>query len=75
MMTKTWFITGTSTDFRKELARLLAQKDDVNLVATARKPEQLSYLDEFDHDQILKLKLDVTNQEEIQKAIKATLDT
>ncbi|CCF02407.1 Short-chain dehydrogenase/oxidoreductase [Streptococcus macedonicus ACA-DC 198] len=75
MMTKAWFITGTSTGFGKELARLLAQKDDVNLVATARKPEQLSYLDEFDHDQILKLKLDVTNQEEIQKAIKATLDT
>ncbi|ALT80819.1 hypothetical protein AU077_04250 [Streptococcus gallolyticus] len=75
MMTKVWFITGTSTGFGKELARLLAQKDDVNLVATARKPEQLSYLDEFDHDQILKLKLDVTNQEEIQKAIKATLDT
>lgn len=74
MMTKTWFITGTSTDFRKELARLLAQKDDVNLVATAHKPEQLSYLDEFDHGQILKLKLDVTNQEEIQKAVKATLD-
>ena len=75
MMTKTWFITGTSTGFGKELARLLAQKDDVNLVATARKPEQLSYLDEFDHGQILKLKLDVTNQEEIQKAVKATLDT
>lgn len=75
MMTKAWFITGTSTGFGKELARLLAQKDDVNLVAAARKPEQLSYLDEFDHDQILKLKLDVTNQEEIQKAIKATLDT
>lgn len=32
MMTKTWFITGTSTDFRKELARLLAQKDDVILL-------------------------------------------
>lgn len=75
MMTKTWFITGTSTGFGKELARLLAQKDDVNLVATARKPEQLSYLDEFDHGQILKLKLDVTTQEEIQKAVKATLDT
>ena len=74
-MTKTWFITGTSTGFGKELARLLAQKDDVNLVATARKPEQLSYLDEFDHGHILKLKLDITNQEEIQKAVKATLDT
>lgn len=73
MMTKAWFITGTSTGFGKELARLLAQKDDVNLVATARKPEQLSYLDEFDHDQILKLNLTLPIKKRFKKLSKQRL--
>lgn len=71
-MTKTWLITGTSTGFGKSLATFLAQKDDVNLVATARHTDQLSYLDPYDHGQILKLTLDVTNQAEIEAAVKAT---
>lgn len=73
-MTKTWFITGTSTGFGKSLATFLAQKADVNLVATARHTEQLSYLDAYDHGQILKLTLDVTNRDEIAAAVKATTD-
>ncbi|ELB05491.1 hypothetical protein [Enterococcus faecium] len=38
-MKKTWLITGTSSGFGKSLALLLAQKEDVNLVATARHTE------------------------------------
>lgn len=72
MTLKTWFITGTSTGFGRSLATYLAKQDGVNVVATARHPEQLAYLDEFDHGQILKLRLDVTNREEITEAVKAT---
>ncbi|GEO69666.1 SDR family NAD(P)-dependent oxidoreductase [Levilactobacillus acidifarinae] len=71
-MTKTWLITGTSTGFGKSLATFLAQKDDVNLVATARHTDQLGYLDQYDHGQILKATLDVTNRDEIAAVVKAT---
>jgi len=74
ILTKTWLITGTSTGFGKSLAIYLAQKDDVNLVATARHTDQLSYLDQYDHGQILKQTLDVTNRDEIATAVKATTD-
>lgn len=69
MTTKTWIITGTSTGFGRSLANYLAQKEDVNLVATARHTEQLDYLDEFDHGQILKQTLDVTNNDEIDAVV------
>lgn len=71
MTNKTWFITGTSTGFGRELATLLAQKDGVNLVATARHTEQLAYLDQYDHGQIQKLTLDVTDRGQIQAAVQA----
>ncbi len=74
ILTKTWLITGTSTGFGKSLAIYLAQKDDVNLVATARHTDQLSYLNQYDHGQILKQTLDVTNRDEIATAVKATTD-
>ncbi|UQS86217.1 oxidoreductase (plasmid) [Nicoliella spurrieriana] len=69
-MTKTWLITGTSTGFGRELAVQLATQGRVNLVASARKPAELDYLDQYDHGQILKTQLDVTNESEI----KATVD-
>ncbi|KRM87426.1 oxidoreductase [Lacticaseibacillus thailandensis] len=74
MTAKTWLITGTSTGFGRSLATFLAKQPDVNVVATARHPEQLSYLDEFDHGQILKQRLDVTDRDEIAAAVKATVD-
>ncbi|RFA13122.1 short-chain dehydrogenase/reductase [Subtercola boreus] len=42
-MTKTWLITGSSRGFGRELSRAVLERGD-NLVATARKPEQLDYL-------------------------------
>lgn len=76
MTKQTWLVTGTHTGFGKELALQLAQNDQVNLVATARQPEagQLDYLDQFDHGQILKAKLDVTKHEQVQAAVKAAQD-
>ncbi|MYV17472.1 oxidoreductase [Furfurilactobacillus milii] len=74
MATKTWFITGTSTGFGRSLATFLAKQANVNLVASARHTEQLGYLDEFDHGQILKQTLDVTNQKQIKAAVSATMN-
>ncbi|MHA8263679.1 oxidoreductase [Lactobacillaceae bacterium Melli_B3] len=73
-MTKTWLITGTSSGFGKELAKQLAASDNVNLVASARKPETLDYLDQYDHGQILKTHLDVTDQENIDTTVADAID-
>ena len=70
MMKKTWLVTGTHTGFGKELATQLAQRDDVNLVATSRKFGQLDYLDQYNHGQIAKVILDVTNHEQVVNAVK-----
>ncbi|MBW1606430.1 oxidoreductase [Lactobacillus sp. Sy-1] len=72
-MTKTWLITGTSTGFGRELAEQLASQGKVNIVASARKPEELSYLDQYDHGQILKTKLDVTDATQIQSTVSEAL--
>lgn len=48
----------------------LAQRDDVNLVATSRKPGQLDYLDQYDHGQIDKEILDVTNHDQVVQSVK-----
>lgn len=74
MKKKTWLITGTSTGFGKELAILLAQKENVNLVATARNLDALSYLDQYDKGQILKGKLDVINPNEVKHIVAQTLE-
>lgn len=68
-MTKTWFITGTSSGFGKALATLIAQQSDTNLVATARNLDDLTYLDDFNQQRIARLQLDVTNITEIQTVV------
>src|SRR5699024_9342340 len=72
-MKKTWLLTGTSTGFGRELAELLAQQPDINLVATARNTDKLSYLDQYDHGQILKLALDVTDQQQVAAVVEQTV--
>lgn len=74
MANKTWFVTGTSTGFGHSLAAYLAQQTGVNVVATARHTDQLGYLDQYDHGQILKQTLDVTKKDEINDAVKAATD-
>ncbi|WP_238480085.1 SDR family NAD(P)-dependent oxidoreductase [Fructobacillus papyriferae] len=73
-MTKTWFITGTSSGFGKDLAIRLAQEKDTNLVATARHVEALDYLDQYDQGQILKAELDVTKPEQIKKSVALAME-
>lgn len=73
-MTKIWLVTGTHTGFGRELALQLAKREDVKLIATARKLEQLAYLDQYDHGQILKAKLDVTDHADVLQTVKAATE-
>ena len=63
-----WFITGCSTGFGHELA-IQALGRGFRTVVTAREPQQLEAL--TSRGEALVLKLDVTNQKEIDAAIKA----
>lgn len=69
-MNKTWLITGTSSGFGKELAKIVAKQSDTNLIATARKIQDLDYLNEFDSSRIEKSIVDITDFEGIQKVAK-----
>jgi NADP-dependent 3-hydroxy acid dehydrogenase YdfG len=74
MTEQTWMITGTSSGFGKALATQLAQADQVNLIATARKIHDLDYLDQYDHGQIKKILVDVSKPDEIKAAAAAAID-
>lgn len=73
-MTKTWLITGTSSGFGKELAKIVASSKDTELIATARKESDLDYLNEFDDERILKQILDVTDTSKIKTVVKNAVE-
>ena len=62
-----WFITGCSTGFGHEMAKQLLQHD-YKVVITARSTDDLK--DFAGHDNALILKLDVTDQAQIDAAVK-----
>jgi NADP-dependent 3-hydroxy acid dehydrogenase YdfG len=64
-----WFITGCSTGFGRELARLILERG-WNAVVTARNEEQIKDIAAGFEDTALVLSLDVTNQEQIAAAVK-----
>ncbi|MEI9980205.1 MAG: oxidoreductase [Edaphobacter sp.] len=59
-----WLITGCSTGFGRELARLVLARGD-KAVITARRPEEIQDLVEGHEDSVLALKLDVTDPAEV----------
>lgn len=67
-----WFITGTSTGFGRSLA-IEAIGRGQRVVATARDPRTLDALVALAPDRVLALRLDVTQEAEIQAALAATL--
>ncbi|WP_318530026.1 SDR family NAD(P)-dependent oxidoreductase [Secundilactobacillus paracollinoides] len=69
-MAKTWFITGTSSGFGQALAKIIAQHEDVNLIAAARNLADLAYLNDYDQTAIEKVVMDVTNKDQIAEAVK-----
>lgn len=71
-MPRVFFVTGTSTGFGYYLVQEILDKGDI-AVATARKPETLSFNGTSDKN-YLALKLDVTKDADIEAAFKATLD-
>ncbi|OQP55840.1 short-chain dehydrogenase/reductase [Niastella yeongjuensis] len=67
-MTKVWFITGSSRGLGRALTEAVLAKGD-KVAATARTPQQLDDLVSKYPQQILPLRLDVTNKKEITSAV------
>jgi NAD(P)-dependent dehydrogenase (short-subunit alcohol dehydrogenase family) len=63
-----WFITGCSTGFGRELAKMVLSRG-WRAVVTARKPEQIRDLVEGHDDNALALKLDVTDPVQVKDAV------
>jgi NADP-dependent 3-hydroxy acid dehydrogenase YdfG len=75
MSKKVWFITGCTSGFGSILCRQLLERGE-SVVATARKPELLDELKKLSQkpDQLLTLKLDVTNNEDIKLAVNHAIE-
>ncbi|MBO9201046.1 MULTISPECIES: oxidoreductase [Niastella] len=67
-MTKVWFITGSSRGLGRALTEAVLAKGD-KVAATARQPKQLDDLVIKYPQQILPIRLDVTNKKEISSAV------
>jgi NAD(P)-dependent dehydrogenase (short-subunit alcohol dehydrogenase family) len=72
-MTQTWFITGSSRGFGRNLTVAALEAGD-RVVATARKPEQLDDLVEKYGDHVLPVALDVTDRAAATAALQAGVD-
>jgi NADP-dependent 3-hydroxy acid dehydrogenase YdfG len=64
-----WFITGCSTGFGRELAKLVLDRG-YRAVVTARDPRKIQDLTTGHEGRVLVLKLDVTNAAEAAEAVK-----
>ncbi|MEU0967932.1 SDR family NAD(P)-dependent oxidoreductase [Streptomyces sp. NPDC005917] len=73
MSTHTWFITGSSRGFGRHLAIAALEAGD-NVVATARRPEQLDDLVEKYGDRVLPVALDVTDRPAAVTGLRAAVD-
>ncbi len=65
-----WLITGCSTGFGRELAKLVLARGDKAII-TARKPEEIQDLIEGHEDFALAVKLDVTDSAEVKEVAQA----
>ncbi|MFF4836995.1 oxidoreductase [Streptomyces sp. NPDC001315] len=72
-MTDTWLITGASRGFGRALAEAVLESGD-QLVATARRPEQLADLVSRYGDRVRAVALDVTDTAAAQHAVQAAVD-
>jgi NAD(P)-dependent dehydrogenase (short-subunit alcohol dehydrogenase family) len=67
-MQRTWFITGSSRGFGREIATAALKRGD-RVVATARKPDQLDDLAKAYGELVLKFALDVTDSAAANRAV------
>jgi NAD(P)-dependent dehydrogenase (short-subunit alcohol dehydrogenase family) len=72
-MSKVYLITGTSTGFGRSLAEAVLERGD-KVVLTARKPEQVDQLAQANPENAIAIRLDVTNAEEREAAVQATIE-
>lgn len=72
-MAKVWFITGSSRGLGRSLTTAVLAHGD-NVAATARDPKQLDDLKTQYPGQILPIRLDVTDNAQIAKAVEETID-
>ncbi len=72
-MTQTWFITGSSRGFGRDLTVAALEAGD-QVVATARRPEQLDDLVKEYGDRVLPVALDVTDRSAATAALQAGVD-
>ena len=72
-MAQTWLITGSSRGLGRALAEAVLAEGH-RLVATARKPEQLTDLVERYGDKVRAVALDVTNEAAARAAVKTAID-
>lgn len=70
---RVWFITGSSTGFGRELAEELLENGH-KVIATARKTETIADLVEKYPDTARAVRLDVTKNDEIKKAIADSIE-
>jgi NAD(P)-dependent dehydrogenase (short-subunit alcohol dehydrogenase family) len=73
-MRRTWFITGSSRGFGREIAKAALRRGD-RVVATARKSDQLNDLLKEYGEQVLTLALDVTDSAAANRAIDAAINS
>ncbi|MBE9584466.1 SDR family NAD(P)-dependent oxidoreductase [Mucilaginibacter sp. JRF] len=71
-MTKIWFITGSSRGLGRSLTKAVLKSGD-KVAATARNISQLDDLVQQYGDQILPIKLDVTNYEQVYQTVADTI--
>lgn len=69
-MSKTWFVTGSSRGFGRELVRAALAAGDT-VAATARRPEQLADISEEYGDRVATFPLDVTDPAAVATAVAA----
>jgi NAD(P)-dependent dehydrogenase (short-subunit alcohol dehydrogenase family) len=73
-MSKVWLVTGSSRGLGREIV-LVALAAGHRVVATARKPEQLSDLVAQYGDRVLPVALDVVDTEAARRAVQSAVDT
>ena len=72
-MAKTWFITGASSGFGKELVKAILRKGD-NVAATFRNPEQASGFSEQHGDKGLGIVVDVTDETQVRTGVQQAIE-
>lgn len=70
---KTWLITGASRGLGLVIARAALKNGD-NVIATARRPENLSELNDIADGRLLSVKLELNDPESINEAVRSGLE-